>query len=340
MVQAWYPALPLPGYEPAPYAPPAEAASLQQFYPVPAGAFEGATTNSLLDAPALPERRPVVLFAHGLCGARTDTTALNERLASLGFVVVAVGTTHEMPVVEFPDVRTATTADPQFCLAGGDPFSPEGNAVLERLQQTRVADMRFVLDELAAWHRGGNPDADGKQLPAMLGRSLDLDRVGMVGHSFGGSTTAQTMLEDQRVKAGVNLDGLIAGPVRHEGVDRPYLVMGSDYHDTVMDPSWADFLPALSGWHQWLQLRETGHYRFIDLGGSTDRWGLDETLKEADPQTWDSVFGDIAPRRSQEIVLRYTSEFLQHFLLGRPAPLLDGPSPRYPEVVFREAEAA
>ena len=31
--------------------------------------------------------------------------------------------------------------------------------------------------------------------------------------------------------------------MRHTGVDKPFLVMGSDYHDTTMDSSWADFLP-------------------------------------------------------------------------------------------------
>ena len=41
------------------------------------------------------------------------------------------------------------------------------------------------------------------------------------------------------------------------------------------DPSWSMFLSALSGWHKWYRLRDAGHYRFIDLGGSVRKRGLE-----------------------------------------------------------------
>lgn len=67
-----------------------------------------------------------------------------------------------------------TTANPDFCLAGGDPFSDHYDG---------------VLDQLAGWRT--EPHAN---LPAHLGGVLDLDRVGIVGHSLGGSTAAQALL--------------------------------------------------------------------------------------------------------------------------------------------------
>ncbi len=99
-MQLWYPAGASTNAL-APYAQTAEAASLQKFYAVPAGAFS-VKTNSRLDAPVLPGKHPVVFFHHGLCGFRTDSTVVAEQLASLGFVVVALGDTREMPAVEFP----------------------------------------------------------------------------------------------------------------------------------------------------------------------------------------------------------------------------------------------
>ncbi|TWP50671.1 hypothetical protein FKR81_18840 [Lentzea tibetensis] len=47
------------------------------------------------------------------------------------------------------------------------------------------------------------------------------------------------------------------------------------------------------------------------------------------------VFGDIGDRRSQRIVLDYTTAFFERFLKGRHRPLLDRPSPAYPEVECR-----
>ena len=196
----------------------------------------------------------------------------------------------------------------------------------------RVGDVRFVLDQLDRVNRGDNPDASGVALPKGLARSMDTARGGIFGHSFGGGTAAAVMHEDPRFVAGVDLDGLVVGPVRQAGLDRPFLVLGSSYHDTVMDESWADFLPRLTGWHRWLRVDDAGHYRFIDVGGSVRKWGLD-FLQTLDPDTWRTVFGDIDDRLSQRILVDLTTAFFARFLLGVPSPLLLCPTAFYPLVV-------
>ena len=49
----------------------------------------------------------------------------------------------------------------------------------------------------------------------------------MFGHSLGGATAAAAMLEDQRIKAGVNLDGTLFGPVVNAGLDRPFMLVAA-----------------------------------------------------------------------------------------------------------------
>lgn len=327
MAQLWYPALPAPGKPLAPYAPPGEAAGLQGFYPVPAGAFT-ATTHSRLGAPMLFGRHKVIFFHHGLCAARTDTTVINEQLASLGFVVVALGNTHESPAVEFPGGRVETTSDKAYCTAGGDPFSAANQAVLQELLAVRVADTRWVLDQLDHFNRGATVPG----LPKGFRGSVDTARVGMFGHSFGGATAAAVLREDPRFVAGINLDGFAIGPVAKEGLSKPFLVLGSSYHEPGQDQSWTTFLPALSGWHRWFRLTDTGHYRFIDLGGSVRKWGLEEQIKPVDPETWRITFGDIDDRQSQRIVTRLTAGFFVQFLYGIPDPALQHPAHFFPEV--------
>lgn len=332
MAQLWYPSRPAPGRDLAPYAPPGEAAGLQATYDVPPGAFT-ATTHSRVSAPVWPGRHPVVFFHHGLCASRTDTTAVNEQLASLGFVVVALANTHESPAVEFPGGRVETTTDPAFCTAGGDPFSEANQAILQRLLDVRVADTRFVLDQVERINRGVNPDAGGNPLPRGLAGSMNTARVGMFGHSFGGATAAAVLAADPRFAAGVNLDGFIIGPVARQGLSKPFLMLGSSYHEPGQDPSWTTFLPRLTGWHRWFRVNDAGHYRFIDLGGSARKWGLREKFN--DPEDWRLVFGDIGDRLSQEIVIRLTSAFFLHFFYGVPAPILNDPQRFYPLVEDR-----
>ncbi|MEV6036372.1 hypothetical protein AB0L65_34820 [Nonomuraea sp. NPDC052116] len=77
-------------------------------------------------------------------------------------------------------------------------------------RKARLGDARFVLDELG--RRGWN-----------------LDKVGMFGHSFGGFTAAEAMLDDQRIDAGMNMNGHLLtnlGEVAERGLDRPVFLYG------------------------------------------------------------------------------------------------------------------
>ncbi len=46
------------------------------------------------------------------------------------------------------------------------------------------------------------------------------------------------------------------------------------------------------------------------------------------------IAGPIDNRRAHGIVNAYSLAFFDRHLLGRPAPLLDGPAKQYPEVLF------
>ena len=63
-------------------------------------------------------------------------------------------------------------------------------------------DAKRALDLLGLLNEGsavGNLMGENFDFSQFKGR-LDLDRAGMMGHSFGGATTIQTLSEDQRFK--------------------------------------------------------------------------------------------------------------------------------------------
>ena len=321
VTQLWYPTAATAGPL-ADYAPPGEAGSLAAFYPVPPRAFTPASTHSRRDVEALPGAHPLVLMTHGLCGAGTDLTALAEDLASRGYVVASTASTGEAGAVQFPDGRTVSLADAQGCGVGAAPSSPAGGEVIARWQAVRVADQRFVLDALS--RRSG--------LPHGLDASIDPTRVAGVGHSFGGSTMFTVANDDPRVAVAVDLDGFIVGT--GQSLAKPALILGSGYHDPNGDPSWAQAFPTLSGWHRWIRVPGAGHYRFMDLGPSAEQWNLRSTMP---PETWQQIFGDVDGVRVHRIVADHTAAFLDRFLRGAPAPLLDGPTSAYPDVEFPAA---
>jgi predicted dienelactone hydrolase len=208
------------------------------------------------------------------------------------------------------------------------PLTPE---VAARAVQVRVADTRFVLDHLATLNAGGNPDAEQRPLPAGLRGALKLSTVGMFGHSLGGATAAQAMFEDGRIDAGVNLDGVLFGPVVAAGLDRPFLLVGAHEHGRDSDPTWAQFWANLRGWRLNLQLTGSGHNSFTDL-----QVLLPQTADALNlpPDAVQQLIGTIDPRRSVLNQRAYVTAFFDLHLRHRDNHLLDGPSPRFPEMRF------
>ncbi|WP_084958835.1 alpha/beta hydrolase family protein [Thermoactinospora rubra] len=325
MVQLWYPAKAVAGYPRAPWLSPGVAALVLRG--LPAGAVRLPDTHGHVGAPVERRRggRPVVLFSHGFGADRASSTALVEDLASHGYVVAAVDHTYDAGAVEFPGGRLETHAasppPPNF----DDPSDP----VATKAVAARQADVRFVLDRLTALDRGHDAGVGERSLPKGMKGAFDLSRVGMFGHSLGGATSAAAMHADARIKAGANLDGGMFGPVLRAGLDRPFLLVGSSEHGRHNDPGWAALWPRLRGWRLELRLQGAGHSSFTDL-----QVLLRQHPMGLPPEQVDEMIGGIGGPRSVLVQRTYLRAFFDRHLSHRPSPLLDGPSPRWPEMRF------
>lgn len=334
MVTIRYPARP-GGHDRAAYMPPAVAEAVaasdaRALRIDPAELDYGFPTNATTDAPALPGRRPVVLYSPGRGNPRALGTGLLEELASRGYVVVAIDHTHEPLAVRFPDGRVARRSVP--------PLTVE---VSRRLMATRAADTSFVLDQLGVLAAGGNPDAGHRALPPGLARSLDLSRVGAFGHSAGGFTAGEAMVADRRIDAGANLDGSMAydqstrdfGRVADEGLDRPFLLMSAGDHSAASDLSWQEFLAHHRAWVRQLHLPDGEHSSYTDHQSLVPQLAAHLGL---DPALTTPVVGTVDAARSTAAQRAYLTAFFDRHLRHRPGHLLDGPSDRYPEVRWPE----
>jgi predicted dienelactone hydrolase len=134
---------------------------------------------------------PVVLFSHGLGGSRSGSAFLGEHWAARGYVAV---------FLQHPgsDESVWKNQPPGQRMQALSQAASVENFLL------RVRDVPAVLNQLAAW----NGDK-----PHPLADRLDLQKVGMSGHSFGAVTTEAVSGEtlpvggqgftDPRIKAAV-----------------------------------------------------------------------------------------------------------------------------------------
>ncbi|MFC4959731.1 alpha/beta hydrolase family protein [Streptomyces mauvecolor] len=307
MVSMYYPAKAGTG-DPAPYMTP-EAARLMldgklPGNTIPTRAVTGTGTWAKSDARPQHGRFPLVLLSPGFTMPRTELTSLAEDLASRGYVVALVDHTYENTGTTFPDGRTLTCA---IC----DSFPPGGP---EAVDASRAKDMSFVIDQLTA-----------RSHPAWrYARMIDAGRIGMAGHSIGGSAAVPALATDDRIQAGVNLDGTMDYKVPTTGLNgKPFMLIGHPLGDGQEDPSWTDAWSRLDGWKRWLTVAGSNHGTFTDNPLFFEELGLPEP-----PGT------TITAARGVELTRKYVAAFFDLHLKGIDRPVLDGPTAENPEISF------
>lgn len=264
---------------------------------------------------------PVVLMRAGLAALTTDYTILAEDLASHGYVVVGFDAPYRSFVVVLPDGRVFARAHQNNAdLLSGS----EQQHLANQLVQAWTADMGFALDQL---ERLNTSDPSGR----FLGR-LDMQRIGVFGHSLGGAEALQFCHDDSRCKAGIDVDGAPLGSVVGEGVTQPFMFLLSDHEaepDSETRPVKAnirsiyDRLP--SDRRLEIVIRGANHYMFSDDGM------LRSPLLMRAMRMLGVV--RIDGRRQVALAAHYISTFFDVYLQGAPASKLQS-QPEYPEIEY------
>jgi len=221
IVQIWYPAYKNAEMNPEPYLDfidlraktLAGAGAIPEFFP---GHLNHIYTNSFKNIPIIKSDQlmPVVIFSHGITGTRHLHQAMYEFLVSRGFIVIAPDHSFDANLTIFPDGHLA---DYRSNITG----HTDSVNVRKMQMNTRVADISFILDQLNKIQSG--------EIGSQINAKIDLERIAVGGHSYGGSTATVASQRDDRVKACFVLDSWIS-PIPEEtiddGVHVPFLFMG------------------------------------------------------------------------------------------------------------------
>lgn len=238
---------------------------------------------------------PLVVLSPGFTMPRSSLTGLAEELASRGYVVVGIDHVHESYGTTLPGGRLASCAACPEQEADAWAFG-------DKAVKGRQADVSFVLDRLLGRH------------PVWKGaRLVDRSRIGMAGHSLGGSSASWTMVKDSRVRAGVDMDGTFFVPVPDKGLRRPFMLMGAGqvHEPGGKDFTWGRDWARMTGWKRWLTIQGGDHASFTDYTLLTKHSARDLQVSRA-----------------------YVVAFMDRHLRGRDQRLLDGTSDAFPEVKF------
>jgi pimeloyl-ACP methyl ester carboxylesterase len=244
---------------------------------------------------------PTVLFGTGLNTTRLFYTALAREVASVGYQVIVIDHPYETDVVLFPDG--------EIIFGGNIPADPNNTTALEFGLDVRNSDVAFVLD------------------------TLKVHSTVYFGHSYGGASAASATLVEHRIRAGLNLDGYLWGPVVKAGVSKPFINFSGSLNSSS-DESWKSFYEAQEQkhpnvWTRELHLETSSHGSFWDLSVIADFTGLREN-KDLE----ENVIGVETGKRVTEVLRAYLDDFIKFTLLGGRKGLLAGESKAFPDVKF------
>lgn len=139
---------------------------------------------------------PVVLISHGWKSFSELHTDFAEDLASNGYIVFTIEHSYGAQAVKFNDGSVAyldKDALPRIITPS------KFTKAARKLAITYGKDIEMVLNDLERLNR---EDKDFKD-------KLDLEKVGLLGHSAGGAGVVYTGLKDDRIKALVGLDAMV-----------------------------------------------------------------------------------------------------------------------------------
>lgn len=234
---------------------------------------------------------PVLILSPGNGTNIEFYSSLASEIVSHGYIVVGLNHPYDVPAVELSNGEIAPYDKEQWLLEA----ERHQRYIAERIK-VRTADVLFVLNQLEQMNANGP-----------LAGLVNVDAVGVAGHSLGGITASEACKADLRFKACVNFDGLQrGGPFSAEEhatpPDQPFLFLTKEAR---LHPEILERFESISESY-WIVVHGASHQSFTD--SSLLQPSLAPVSNQAD--------------RFMDLIQKYTLAFLDQTLKGNSDPLL------------------
>jgi predicted dienelactone hydrolase len=303
-VEIWYPTTQAPSSPLPPidtYETGDRQARIQELLTTaPVGCPE-TSSSATRDAVPFEGTWPLLAFSHCYGCLRWSSASIASELARQGYVVVAAD--HNGTTLWDREADTLGDLDDEELLV-------------------RAADVRFLLDTLLQ----GGAEAD---IPA--GLRVDVDRIGVLGHSFGAVTSALVSQEDERIRAFAALAAPAVNPLfastSIQQLTDPalFLVATEDnsiteFGNQLMRSNFADKPSPGVAWL--VEVADAGHWSFSDINGLTPE--VTPGCGSANRQTNGDEFNYLDPLTGRQAATGWTVAFF-HAVFEEPYETPDAP---------------
>ncbi|XP_075939889.1 platelet-activating factor acetylhydrolase isoform X1 [Anarhichas minor] len=296
---------------------------------------------AFVDAPFRSnEKCPVVIFSHGLGAFRTLYSAICAELASQGFIVASVEHRDQSASATYyfrektesekankNGPKTSTSTPDNLVrewmyyrnLQHGESEFPLRNKQVKQ----RADECILALDRLIEINSGISvQNVLQTQFDwTTLENSMDLCRIAVVGHSFGGATVIEALCKEVKFKCGIALDAWMF-PLDDElfaRVKQPIFFINSQKFQWAGNISRMKKLDSAVIQRKMITIRGTVHQSFPDFTFLTRNW-IGRLMK---------LNGEIDPAIAIDLCNKATLAFLQRHLglqknFDQWDPLIDG----------------
>lgn len=293
-------------------------------------------THAGQDAPIVRGRFPLVIFSHGFLMYPQQNSALMERLAAAGYVVLSVA--HPGDAADIPSSRGPLPTVMGKIADDPDPKAAEAywNAPDLATQKTLLAGlwnsprMQYMAARLQVWRDDvgivANAVIGPKPSPLLheFKAAVKPGHYALAGMSFGGSTSASACVRDKRCRAAINLDGLEFDQSLYDrAIGKPLLLIQSDWRAYPnVGPVGRTFTSYDLAYERWAaagQDPDIHRYRLTDIR----HMGMTDLILAGRNPPRDALLGTADGARATDAINAITLAFLDRYLARRPSSLAD-----------------
>lgn len=287
------------------------------------------------------EKCPVLIFSHGFGMRVNDYASQLKDIASHGYIIFAIDHPYEASAVEYPDGRIISLS-PDIIETLKSDQQNESNLLLEKYEAADTEDARdeifmqydktafeMAKDSMKTWTDdtifvlNKIDELNMDETSEVFFGNIDMSRVGVFGHSFGGAIAGIACMQDNRFQAALNMDGILFGAYTNSDgvINQPFMEMASKDMVTGVN----DYIYSRNSATVYrLQIVGARHNNFTDMPLYFPFLRNSDLL----------VNGSINPFKMHEIVGSYAIAFFDQYLKGIDSDMLSETYQMYPEVIF------
>lgn len=198
----------------------------------PADRYGSKALSDISGAPVstVQQSYPVVIFSHGAFGVRKSNASAFRELASHGYIVASIDHTYHSFYTSFADgsilpVNMNFLNDVMNIQTGNLPAEKVFD-ITHAWLKLRTDDIGLVIDSLESGKLGTSG--------SVLNGHMDLNKIGLFGHSLGGAAAAQVCRAREDVSAAIVLDGTMIGDVTGISSDHKEIITGERFTKPLM----------------------------------------------------------------------------------------------------------